>query len=92
MAPIPLPRARGFPSQTFTSIWPSAYAREFVSEIPNKRRSPVNIDLIREDILEFHSVVKNLPRSMHSSIRRAFEAFKLSERIPLLHLNDVFRQ
>nr|QIJ70087.1 RNA-dependent RNA polymerase [Varnsen partiti-like virus] len=74
---------------------PSPYLSSFHPLCGNYTGSEVALSLIREDIkqnrMNEHAQQPN-DRLMTYAIQRAFHAFKLPNKPPLLHLSDVFQQ
>lgn len=85
-------RTRGFPSRTYEEIFPSPYIMPFLSEIPQKRRSPVTQQLIIQDLKEFsNSTERPSDPLMDLAIACAARRFMLPTPVKMLHLNDVFK-
>lgn len=91
IAKLKLPRPRnGFAQRTFTSIYPTRY---FPPISLGKWRSPVNLNLIKRDLMEFNNNTK-MPDdfALKCAIAKARQAFKLPQPVKMLHLNDVFKK
>lgn len=87
-------KARGF-GQRFDPPEPSPYLRPLYQHCSNIVRSSVTLAAIRNDIKENNSnFITERPKDvkMDKAIAIAAKAFELRERVPLLHLNDVFKQ
>lgn len=87
-----LGKAQGF-GQRFDPPIASPYLEFLIPECGDYIRSEVSLADIRNDIRKYQQV--NTPctdAEMRIAISRAHTAFRLTTPVPLLHLNDVFKQ
>nr|BDH75793.1 RNA-dependent RNA polymerase [Drosophila biauraria male killing partitivirus 1] len=88
-----LGKASGF-GQRFEPPSPSPYLKFLAPLTGDYQRSPVTLAGIRDDIKKNISTNARRPATplFDEAIRRTFRAFQLPDRIPMLHLNDVFQK
>lgn len=74
---------------------PSSYLTGLLKNYYKYQRSKITLALIRADIKE-NTINSNAKRPkdylLDEAIRRTASAFQLREHVPLIHLNDVFKQ
>ncbi len=87
---ISLPKARGFGQRHFDEI---KMTPALIGIIPDtgKRRSPVTLPLIRKDLMEFQNLTERPKDEMLDyAIEMTRREFMLSEKVKMIHLNDIF--
>jgi len=90
-----LPKRQGFPQRHFTFREKTPFLKGLDIDL-EYRRSSVNLDLIKEDLFEFdrpridvNSIIQQ-DSNLKLSIHLAAEAFRLPNRVSMIHLNDLF--
>lgn len=85
-------KIKGFAQRTFDAVDQTPFLPEI--ENLNLWRSPVNQRYIKQDLEEFVLKSHTKPKSntLDLAIHRAYDQFRLPEKVKMLHLNDVFQQ
>lgn len=86
-------KSSGFP-QRFSYPEASPYLKWLLPFCGGRKRSVVTISHIRDDVKRFNRPVLPKPDDpdLKVAIRETALAFKLPHQVPMLHLNDVFKQ
>lgn len=96
--PIRIPKAQGFPYKFGQPQGCSAFLEhlevDLLGNSVRNYRSTITLKLIHEDILRFSNTSTDLTNDslFQLALHRVCDDFRLPQRVPLIHLNDVFQE